>query len=162
VDPIPEKYFFLNNKLEQGVVRVVSKATVVTGTVGQDSHVIGIKLLSRYLMENGFNVVELGGLTSPEEFIKAAQETAANAILISSLYGMAEIDLMGFKDNCVEAGLGDVILYLGGNLAVGRHDFKDDERKFKAMGFDRVYPGEVDLATVVSDLRNDLKAKSKT
>ncbi len=141
---------------------MVKKATVVTGTVGQDSHVIGIKLLSRYLMENGFNVVELGGLTPPEEFIKAAQETAADAILISSLYGMAEIDLTGFKEKCNEAGLGNVILYLGGNLAVGRHDFKEDEQKFKAMGFDRVYPGEVDMAAVVSDLKKDLKSKAKT
>jgi methylaspartate mutase S subunit len=137
------------------------KITVVTGTVGQDSHVIGIKILSRFLKDEGFNVVELGGLTQPEEFIKAAQETAADAILVSSLYGMAEIDLVGFKDKCVEAGLGDVLLYLGGNLAVGRHNFEDDEQKFKTMGFDRVYPSEVDLAAVVSDLKNDLKAKAK-
>ena len=137
------------------------KLTVVTGTVGQDSHVIGIKLLSRFLMEEGFKVVELGGLTPPEEFIKAAQETAADAILVSSLYGMAELDLVDFKSNCEEAGLKDVILYLGGNLAVGRHDFKDDERKFKAMGFDRVYPPEVDMAVVITDLRNDLKDKGK-
>ncbi len=82
-------------------------------------------------------------------------------MMISSLYGMAELDLKGFKDKCVESGLGNVILYLGGNLAVGRHNFADDEKKFKAMGFDRIYPGEVDLAVVVSDLRNDLKAKSK-
>lgn len=138
------------------------KITVVTGTVGQDSHVIGIKILSRFLKDEGFNVVELGGLTQPEEFIKAAQETAADAILVSSLYGMAEIDLVGFKDKCVEAGLGDVLLYLGGNLAVGRHNFEDDEQKFKTMGFDRVYPSEVDLAAVVSDLKNDLKAKAKS
>jgi len=135
--------------------------TVVTGTVGQDSHVIGIKILSRFLKEEGFKVVELGGLTPPEEFIKAAQETAADAILISSLYGMAELDLIGFKDKCIESGLGDVLLYLGGNLAVGRHDFKEDEQKFKAMGFDRVYPPEVDLAVVITDLRNDLKEKGK-
>jgi methylaspartate mutase S subunit len=135
------------------------KRTIVTGTAGQDSHVIGIKILSRYLRDQGFNVVELGGLTPPEDFIKAAQETAADAILVSSLYGMAEIDLVGFKEKCVEAGLGDVLLYLGGNLAVGRHNFKDDEEKFKAMGFDRVYPPEVDLATVVFDLKKDLAGK---
>lgn len=134
---------------------------IVTGTVGQDSHVIGIKLLSRFLVEEGFRVVELGGLTPPEEFIETAQETAADAILVSSLYGMAEFDLADFRSKCEEAGLADVLLYLGGNLAVGRHDFKDDERKFKAMGFDRVYPPEVDMETVVTDLRTDLKAKGK-
>jgi len=135
------------------------KRTIVTGTAGQDSHVIGIKILSRFLKDEGFNVIELGGLTPPEDFIKAAQETAADAILVSSLYGMAEIDLVGFKEKCIEAGLGDVLLYLGGNLAVGRHNFKDDEEKFKTMGFDRVYPPEVDLVTVVSDLKKDLEAK---
>ena len=141
---------------------MAKKITVVTGTVGQDSHVIGSKILSRVLKEEGFKVVELGALTPPEEFIKVAQETAADAILISSLYGMAEIDLAGFKDKCVESGLGDVLLYLGGNLAVGRHDFKEDEQKFKAMGFDRVYPPDVDLKVAIADLKNDLKAKGKT
>jgi methylaspartate mutase S subunit len=141
---------------------MVKEIKVVTGTVGEDSHVIGIKLLSRFLIEEGFKVIELGGLTPPDEFIKAAQETAADAILISSLYGMAEFDLADFKSKCEEAGLKDVILYLGGNLAVGRHDFKDDERKFKAMGFDRVYPPEVDLSVVVNDLRNDLQDRNKT
>ena len=137
------------------------KPTVVTGTVGQDSHVIGIKLLSRALREGGFNTIELGGLTPPEEFIQVAQETHADAIMVSSLYGMAELGLGGFKMKCAEAGLGDVILYLGGNLAVGRHDFKEDERKFKAMGFDRVYPPEVDFAAVIDDLNKDLKARGK-
>ena len=137
-------------------------ANIVTGSVGEDAHIIGVKILSRVLREAGFKVTELGGLTPPEEFIKAAQETAADAILISSHYGMAEFDLAGFKEKCVEAGLSDVLLYLGGNLAVGRHDFKEDEQKFKAMGFDRIYPPEVDLEVAVADLRNDLKKKRKT
>lgn len=137
------------------------KVTIVTGTIGQDSHVIGIKILSRLLSESGFNVVELGGLTPAEEFIKAAQETAADAIFISSLYGMAEIDLAGFKDKCIEAGLTDVILYLGGNLAVGRHNFEDDEKKFKGMGFDRVYPPEIDIHKVVVDFNKDMKDRGK-
>jgi methylaspartate mutase S subunit len=140
---------------------MAKQITLITGTVGQDSHVIGIKLLSRALREAGFKTIELGGLTPSEEFIQAAQESAADGIMISSLYGMAELDLEGFKDKCVEAGLGDVLLYLGGNLAVGRHDFKDDERKFKAMGFDRVYPPEVDFSIVIVDLKSDLKAKGK-
>jgi methylaspartate mutase S subunit len=140
---------------------MVKQITLVTGTVGQDSHVIGIKLLSRALREAGFKTVELGGLTPAEEFIQVAQESAADGIMISSLYGMAELDLDGFKEKCVEAGLGDVLLYLGGNLAVGRHDFKDDEHKFRAMGFDRVYPPEVDFSIVINDLQDDLKAKGK-
>jgi methylaspartate mutase S subunit len=140
---------------------MAGQATVITGTVGNDAHVIGTKILSRALREAGFNVVELGCLTPPDDFIRAAQETAADAILMSSLYGMAEMDLQSFKDRCREAGLDDVILYIGGILGVSRHDFKEDEEKFRHLGFDRVYPPEADLNTAIADLRADLKARGK-
>lgn len=140
---------------------MTEKATVITGTIGQDAHVIGTKILSRAFRDAGFNVVELGCLTPPDEFIQAAQETDADAILISSLYGMAEMDLQGFKDKCREAGLDDVLLYIGGILAVSRHDFKEDEEKFKKLGFDRVYPPEADIYNAIEDLRDDLKARGK-
>jgi methylaspartate mutase epsilon subunit len=135
--------------------------TVITGTVGSDAHVIGTKVLTRALREAGFNAVELGCLTKPEEFIESAIETNADAILISSLYGMAELDLRDFKEKCIESGLENVLLYIGGILAVGRHDFKEDEKRFKAMGFDRVYPSETNLKAALEDLWADLKAKGR-
>jgi methylaspartate mutase S subunit len=137
------------------------KPTIITGTVGMDAHVIGTKILSRAFRDAGFDVVELGCLTPTDEFIKAAQETNADAILMSSLYGMAELDLRGFKDKCREAGLDEVLLYIGGILGVSRHDFKDDEVKFKKLGFDRVYPPEAELTSAIEDLRHDLKARGK-
>ncbi len=137
------------------------KPTIITGTVGMDAHVIGTKILSRAFRDAGFNVVELGCLTPTDEFIKAAQETDADAILMSSLYGMAELDLRGFKDKCREAGLDKVLLYIGGILGVSRHDFEDDEVKFRELGFDRVFPPEADLKSAIEDLRHDLKAKGK-
>ena len=140
---------------------MAKKPTIITGTVGMDAHVIGTKILSRAFRDAGFNVVALGCLTPPDEFIKAAQETDADAILMSSLYGMAELDLRGFKDKCREAGLEDVLLYIGGILGVSRHDFKEDEVKFKKLGFDRVYPPEANLKSAIQDLWNDLKAKGK-
>ena len=132
---------------------------VITGTVGVDAHVIGTKIVSRALREAGFKVVELGAQTPPEEFIMAAQETAADAMMISSLYGMAEMDLEGFRDKCTEAGLEDVLLYVGGILGVSRRNFPDDEAKFKTMGFDRVYPPESDVRTAIEDLKADLNKK---
>ena len=135
--------------------------TVITGTVGKDAHVIGTKILSRALRDAGFNVIELGILTPPEEFIKAALDNNADAILMSSLYGMGENDVQGFKDQCIQAGLKDVILYIGGNLGVGKHEFKDDEIKFKTLGFDRVYPPASDVKTAIADLWADLKARGK-
>ena len=84
--------------------------TVITGTVGMDAHVIGTKVLSRALRDAGFKVVELGMQVTPDEFIHVAQETRADAILMTSNYGMAEHDLKGFNEKRQEAGLGDMLL----------------------------------------------------
>lgn len=136
--------------------------TIITGTVGMDAHVIGTKVVSRSLKDAGYNVVELGMQVSPEEFISVAQETNADAILMTSLYGMAELDLKEFNEKRMEAGLGDVLLYIGGNLVIGRYDPKEVEPRFKKLGFDRVYPPETDIVAVINgDLKNDLKAKGK-
>ena len=136
--------------------------TIITGTVGMDAHVIGTKVVSRSLKDAGYDVVELGMQVSPEEFISVAQETNADAILMTSLYGMAELDLKDFNDKRMEAGLGDVLLYIGGNLVIGRYDPKEVEPRFKKLGFDRVYPPETDIVAMINgDLKNDLKAKGK-
>jgi methylaspartate mutase S subunit len=135
--------------------------TVITGTVGMDAHVIGTKVLSRALRDAGFKVVELGMQVSPEEFISVAQETRADAILMSSLYGMAELDLKDFNEKRFEAGLGEVLLYIGGNLVIGRSDPAEVEKKFKALGFDRVYPPGTDTEVGIADLKKDLEARGK-
>ncbi|MDR0445920.1 MAG: methylaspartate mutase subunit S [Oscillospiraceae bacterium] len=130
--------------------------TIITGTVGVDAHVIGTKIISRVLRETGFKVVALGAQTPPEEFIKAARETDAAAMLMTSLYGMAEMDLQGFRDKCIEAGVDDILLYIGGILGVGKHDFADDAVKFKKLGFDRVYPPSAPVGASVVNLYEDL------
>jgi len=136
--------------------------TIITGTVGMDAHVIGTKVVSRALRDAGFKVVELGMQVTPEEFISVAQETRADAILMTSLYGMAELDLKGFNEKRQEAGLGDVLLYIGGNLVIGRYDPKEIEPRFKKLGFDRVYPPETDIQAVIeTDLKSDLRARGR-
>jgi methylaspartate mutase S subunit len=145
--------------MNKGGETMEKQITVITGTIGFDAHVIGTKILSHTLREEGFKVVELGIQTPPGDFIKAAQEAKADVIMISSLYGMAEFDLKGFKEKCIEAGIGDTLLYIGGMLSVDNQDFTEVEKKFKGMGFDRVYPQEVDLMTAIAELRADLARK---
>ena len=130
--------------------------SIVTGVLGADVHIIGNSILAYALREAGFNVVTLGIFISQEEFIHAAQETAARAILVSSLYGHGEIDCRGFRDKCREAGLHDILLYCGGNLMVGKQDWALVERTFLDMGFDRAYPPGTMPDQVIRDLRADL------
>jgi len=130
--------------------------TVVTGVIGADAHIIGNRIIQKVLEKEGFKVVGLGALTPADDFIKAAIETSAAAILVSSLYGHAELDCDGFRNKCEEAGLQNILLYIGGNLAIGKHDFEEVRKNFKAMGFNRIYPPTVDLGDFVRDLKKDL------
>jgi methylaspartate mutase sigma subunit len=110
------------------------------GVIGSDVHAIGNKILEYAFTEAGFKVINMGVLTTQAEFVQAAIETDARAILVSSLYGHGEIDCRGLREMCVEAGIGDILLYVGGNLVVGKQEWEPVKEKFLAMGFDRVFP----------------------
>lgn len=137
------------------------KLTLITGVIGADTHIVGNRILSMALEKEGFKVVALGALTPSEDFIKAAVETAADAILVSSLYGQGELDCRGFKDMCIEAGLEDILLYVGGNLVVGKQAWDDVERRFLEMGFNRAFPPGTRTPDVVAMLDEDLHAKAE-
>lgn len=130
--------------------------TIVTGVIGADCHIVGNRILQMALAEAGFKVVPLGIMVSQEEFVKAALETRADAVLVSSLYGQGELDCQGLRDKFEEAGLGQIHLVVGGNLVVGKQEWSAVEKRFQAMGFNRVYPPGVELRRVVEDLRQDL------
>lgn len=132
------------------------KRTLVTGVIGDDVHVVGIRILERVLRDSGFEVVALGCQVSQKEFVNAAVETNADAILVSSLSGHAKILLPGLREKCKEAGLTDIALYLGGQLVIGVTDWSVVVKLFKDMGFDRVYPSETKPSQVVKDLETDL------
>lgn len=129
---------------------------VVLGTIGHDAHIVGSSVLRIALEEAGFKVVFLGAVVPAEEFIDAARESAADAILVSSLYGMARIDCSDFGAKCEEAGLGHVKKYLGGILVTDPEAWEDTERIFRAQGFDRVYPPQTKTEVAIADLRRDL------
>ena len=133
-----------------------STVKVVLGVIGADCHAVGNKILNYALLAAGFEVVNLGVLVPQEEFINAAIETGAKAILVASLYGHGEIDCRGLKDRCREMGIGDVLLYVGGNLVVGKTDFTQVRNKFLAMGYDRVYEPGILPDQLIVDLKKDL------
>ncbi|MBI4124118.1 MAG: methylaspartate mutase subunit S [Betaproteobacteria bacterium] len=131
--------------------------TIVTGVIGSDTHIVGNRILTMALEKAGYKVVSLGALTPAADFVKAAVETRAQAILVSSLYGQGELDCRGFRDLCTEAGLEDILLYIGGNLVVGKRSWEETEQTYRAMGFDRVAAPGTRSETVLEWLANDLR-----
>ena len=130
----------------------MEQKTVITGVIGADAHAVGNKILAFALEQAGYNVVNLGVMVAQEEYIAAAIETNADAILVSSMDGHGEIDCNGFRQKCDEAGLKDIPILAGGNLVVGKQNFEDVEKRFKAMGFNKVYPPGTPVETTIADL----------
>lgn len=139
----------------------MTQKILVTGVIGSDTHIVGNRILSMALEKAGYKVITLGALTPAADFIKAAVETAADAIMVSSLYGQGELDCRGFRDLCVEAGLDDILLYVGGNLIVGKHPWPAVEKIFLDMGFDRAAAPGTRVETVIEWLDKDFAARAQ-
>lgn len=130
--------------------------TIIIGVIGADVHAVGNKIIEYTLTNAGYNVVNIGVLSSQEDFINAAIETDAEMILVSSLYGHGEIDCRGMREKCIEAGIGDILLYVGGNIVVGKQDFQQVQQVFANMGFNRVYPPGTPIDNALKDIQEDL------
>lgn len=130
--------------------------TIVIGVIGADVHAVGNKIIEYTLVNSGYNVINIGVLSSQEDFINAAIETDADLIMVSSLYGHGEIDCRGMREKCIESGLEDILLYVGGNIVVGKQDFDETLKSFKEMGFDRVYPPGTSIEEALQDIKEDL------
>lgn len=136
--------------------------TIVLGVIGSDCHAVGNKILNMVFSGAGFKVVNLGVMVSQDEYIDAAIETGAEVIMVSSLYGHGEIDCQGFRERCIERGLDEIIIYVGGNLVIGKTPREQVIAKFEEMGYDRVFMPDIDLDTVIELLREDIKKKRST
>ena len=134
----------------------MTQKTIVTGVIGSDTHIVGNRIISMALEKAGYKVVSLGALTPAADFIKAAVETNADAILVSSLYGQGELDCRGFKDLCIEAGLENILLYIGGNLVVGKRSWEEVQTIYLNMGFNRAAPPGTRLEDILAWLEEDL------
>lgn len=135
--------------------------TIVSGVIGDDIHVMGIRLVEHALKSAGAKVVSLGVMTPLAEFIDAAIETAADAVVISSSNGHAAIFCDGIRDAFAEAGLPDIPLYIGGKLRVGSRagSFDEVEAEFRAMGFTRVFEPNAELDSAMAVIAADLDAR---
>lgn len=133
-----------------------SPYSVVLGVIGSDCHAVGNRIIATVLEQEGISVLNLGVMVSQDEFIDAAIESGADAILVSSIYGHGEIDCDGLRARCIERGLGDMLLYVGGNLVVGKRDFSEVVSLFERMGFDRVCHPREDLVRIAATLKDDI------
>lgn len=133
------------------------KKRIVLGVIGDDIHVVANRILSIALSEAGFQPYNLGTHNVPEDFVAAALEAEAHAVLVSSINGEGEHRCTNFRKHFEKVGLGDILLYAGGNLVVGDREEGQVVSLFKSYGFDRVFYHNANFNDVLRLLAEDLQ-----
>lgn len=134
----------------------MAQGRIVIGVIGDDIHVVGNRIMQLALEESGYSVFNLRTRNRPEHFAQAALEVNAHAVFVSSLNGEGEYWCSDFRKHFSELGMGDVLLYVGGNLAVGKRNQQEVRELFSSHGFDRIYHQEPDISVAIADLNRDL------
>lgn len=117
-------------------MKAAKKKRVILAKVGLDGHDNGIRIVSKWLMDGGYEVIYAGLYNTPERVIQMTIEENADAIGVSFLSGEHLFYAGKFKSLLEQNGMGHVKLILGGVIT------PDDVDALKSLGVDAVFtPG---------------------
>ncbi len=109
---------------------------ILLAKIGLDSHDNGLRIIARWLMEDGYEVIYAGVYNSPEGVVKMAMEEHVRAIGVSFLGGGHLFYTGRVLQLMKESRLSEVALFAGGVIP------PRDVEKMKAMGVAAVFtPG---------------------
>ena len=138
---------------------MISK-TLVAAAIGLDRQTADTRIHCHALEAMGYNVVSLASYSPPADFVNAAVETNAHGILVYSLHGRGELDCRGFRELCIEAGMGEIPVYFIDNPDDSTEDWRAAEKRILNTGFDRAFPSGTGTDDIVSALECDLLARA--
>lgn len=103
----------------------ISRGTIVIGTVKGDLHDIGKNLVGMMFESSGYNVVDLGVDTDPQDFIDAVKEHKAEILCLSALLTTTMPAMKDTIEAVKEAGIRDQVKILVGGAPVTQ-DYADE------------------------------------
>lgn len=132
---------------------------LLIGSVGDDSHSVGMSLLEIAFREAGFYVKNIGIMNDLEDFFSHGENF--DAIFISCMNGHVDLYLKDFPLKLRQFNSrngGAKVWYLGGNLSV-QEGYESVIRKYRKMGFDLVSPKPISCHDIMERLLKDLYSK---
>ncbi len=109
---------------------------IILAKIGLDSHDNGLRIIARWLMESGYEVIYAGVYNSPEGVVRMALQENVGAIGVSFLGGGHVFYTDRLLQLMKENGVTGVAFFAGGVIPPG------DVEKMRAMGVDAVFtPG---------------------
>jgi methylmalonyl-CoA mutase C-terminal domain/subunit len=125
------------------------RVKVVLAKPGLDGHDQGAKVVARALMDAGFEVIYTGLRQTPEAITRIALDEDADVIALSSMAGSHLPACRKLKPLLEQAGLGDKLWVIGGNLPARDHD------ALRALGFKGIFPSSSRLEDIVNFIRTN-------
>jgi methylaspartate mutase epsilon subunit len=132
---------------------------LLIGSVGDDSHSVGIWLLTLAFREDGFFVKNIGILNDLDDIFRRAGDF--DAVLVSCINGHADLYFEEFPRKLSHFNLTNGtprVWYLGGNLSV-RDKSEDVIKKYRNMGFDFVSSKPIPWERIRNNLIADFHRK---
>jgi len=113
-----------------------NRKRILIGKIGLDGHDNGVRIVSKWLADAGFEVIYLGLYNTPEGVIRAVIQENADLIGCSFLGGEHLFYCKKLLHRLRENGLGDKKLIVGGVIP------PEDVKSLKGMGISAVFtPG---------------------
>lgn len=126
---------------------VISKGTMVIGTVKGDLHDIGKNLVAMMFESAGYKVIDMGVDVSPEDFAQAAKEHNAQVVGLSALLTTTMLAMRDTIEVLKEEGLRDKVKVVIGGAPISQ-DFADE------IGADGFAPDAASATELVDGLLN--------
>lgn len=130
----------------------MKKIKVLIGKPGLDGHDRGAKVISKALMEAGFEVIYTGIRRTPEEIVKMAVEEDVDVVGLSCLSG-AHLELFKKVSLLLKEKGKNVLLFGGGIIP------KEDIEILKGYGFKKIFTPDASVKEIIDFLNNEFKSE---
>ena len=125
------------------------KIKVLVGKPGLDGHDVGAKVVTRALMDAGFDVVYTGLRKTPSEIAQQAMDEKVDVIGLSSLAGSHIHFCTKLKGLIDQYGLKEKLWLIGGCVP------KPDHAELKRLGLDGIFPNGSKLEDIVDFIKEN-------
>ena len=127
----------------------MKRIKVVLAKPGLDGHDQGAKVVARAMMDAGFEVIYTGLRQTPETIARIALDEDADVIALSSMAGSHLPICSRLKPLLEQAGLGDKLWIIGGNLP------ERDHEALRALGFKGIFPSSSRLEDIIQFIQKN-------
>ncbi|MFD9908741.1 cobalamin B12-binding domain-containing protein [Streptomyces sp. NPDC059063] len=131
----------------------MDRIRVVMAKPGLDSHYRGTMVVSRYLVQEGMEVVYVGNQTS-DQIVRAVLAEDADVLGLSSLSGNHLVTVPPVLDGLRALGLDDVMVLVGGIVP------SDDAEALRAAGVHEIFGPGTELAAIAASIRGFVERRA--